>query len=72
MVHSFGLGYILYCQSVDGDFVRSYLERGCTIQEAFDNWKKYTRSLSLSLVHAAIEIDLMPSMLHRVESTTFP
>jgi phosphatidylethanolamine N-methyltransferase len=57
-IHSFGLGYILYCQSCDNDFVRSYLERGSTLQDAFDNWKKY---VSASAIKMRV---LTPSKVH--------
>eukprot|EP01104_Vermistella_antarctica_P009439 TRINITY_DN242_c1_g1_i1.p1 TRINITY_DN242_c1_g1~~TRINITY_DN242_c1_g1_i1.p1 ORF type:complete len:800 (-),score=263.30 TRINITY_DN242_c1_g1_i1:68-2323(-) len=49
LVHSFGLGLVLHFQSLDNDWIRAYLERGLTKQEAFENWKRvYNMSLTVT------------------------
>lgn len=49
--HSFGLGYILHKQSNNKLWVLSFLKRGATKQEAFENWKRiYNLSLTLTWV----------------------
>eukprot|EP01087_Luapelamoeba_hula_P001905 TRINITY_DN116_c3_g1_i1.p1 TRINITY_DN116_c3_g1~~TRINITY_DN116_c3_g1_i1.p1 ORF type:complete len:654 (+),score=64.73 TRINITY_DN116_c3_g1_i1:81-2042(+) len=50
-IHSFGLGYILYSQSEDNGWMRSYFNKGFTKQEAFENWKRlYNLSLTMTWV----------------------
>lgn len=50
-VHSFGLGYILYCQSFDKGWIATYFEKGYTKQQAFRNWKKiFNLSLTMTWV----------------------
>jgi len=49
--HTVGLGYILYKQSHDKKWISSYLRRGSTKQEAFENWKLiYNFSLTMTWV----------------------
>eukprot|EP01102_Stenamoeba_stenopodia_P009549 TRINITY_DN2829_c0_g1_i1.p1 TRINITY_DN2829_c0_g1~~TRINITY_DN2829_c0_g1_i1.p1 ORF type:complete len:753 (-),score=210.08 TRINITY_DN2829_c0_g1_i1:210-2468(-) len=51
VIHSFGLGYILLKQSNNKLWVLSFLRRGATKQEAFENWKRiYNLSLTLTWV----------------------
>jgi len=51
IAHSFGLGYILQCQSQDKKWILYYFNKGYTKQEAFDNWKRvYNLSLTMTWV----------------------
>jgi len=46
LFYSCGLGYILYRQSKDNNFIRHFLKRGATKHDAFENWKRI-RNLSI-------------------------
>jgi phosphatidylethanolamine N-methyltransferase len=41
LVHSFGLGFILYLQSKDHYWTNHFLKNGFTKQFAFEQWKAY-------------------------------
>lgn len=47
-----GLGYILYRQDRDGNYVRLFLARGATKLDAFENWKRI-RNMGLIMTWSA-------------------
>ncbi|KAL6069572.1 Phosphatidylethanolamine N-methyltransferase, variant 2 [Balamuthia mandrillaris] len=51
LIHSFGLGYILYRQSKNKEWIATFFAHGFTKQEAFENWKRiYNLSLTMTWV----------------------
>jgi len=67
-VHSFGLGYILYRQSSDKQWMTTYFKKGFTKREAFNNWK---RLFNLSLTMTWTSFFLCAYKLADVPSNVF-
>ena len=66
LFYSAGLGYILYRQDRNQNYVRLFLERGATKKDAFENWKRI-RNMGLIMtwtvfIVCAVRFSSFPSM----------
>jgi len=73
LFYSFGLGYILYCQDKDQNYVQQFLSRGASKKDAFENWKRI-RNMSLIMswtvfILCSFKLSIIPDLSILLQSS---